>query len=193
MPSSVFYDFHEFSDKASAHSYMVPSAEVFSENMRSCDVRKTDIVVVYDRVGMLSSPRAYWMLKLFGLPNVYILNGTFTKWEAEKRPVETGDTEGAWRRTARKTVAAKDDFTFHIDHDKIRNHDDVHQIAMSNLKNQNKLPIVDSRFVQNFKAGRIPSSLNIPFTQVLNEDKTFKTPEELVKVFKEVGLPDPAN
>jgi len=32
---------------------------------------------------MLSSPRAYWTMKLFGLKNVRILNGTFTKWEAE--------------------------------------------------------------------------------------------------------------
>ena len=62
---------------------MVPSVQEFSESMRKCDVRKNDIVVVYDRVGMLSSPRAYWTMKLFGLKNVMILNGTFTKWEAE--------------------------------------------------------------------------------------------------------------
>jgi thiosulfate/3-mercaptopyruvate sulfurtransferase len=86
VPTSLFYDFDEFSKKGETYpqlSYMVPSLANFTDSMRRCDVRKSDIVVVYDRVGMLSSPRAYWMLKLFGLTNVYILNGTFAKWETE--------------------------------------------------------------------------------------------------------------
>lgn len=69
---------------------MIPTVEDFAENMRKCNVRKNDIVVVYDRVGMLSSPRAYWMMKLFGMPNVMILDGTFTKWDAERRLIESG-------------------------------------------------------------------------------------------------------
>jgi thiosulfate/3-mercaptopyruvate sulfurtransferase len=71
--------------------------------MRKLNIRKSDIVVVYDKVGMLSSPRAFWLLKLFGMPNVHLLNGTFSKWEAEKRPVIEGDTPCAWSRVNRKT------------------------------------------------------------------------------------------
>lgn len=81
---------------------MIPTVEDFAENMRKCNVRKNDIVVVYDRVGMLSSPRAYWMMKLFGMPNVMILDGTFTKWDAERRLIESGELKEAWRRFGRK-------------------------------------------------------------------------------------------
>jgi 3-mercaptopyruvate sulfurtransferase SseA len=39
--------------------------------------------------------------------------------------------------------------------------------------------------------GNIPSSLNIPFTSVLNEDKTFKSVDELKKVFIDAGIENP--
>jgi thiosulfate/3-mercaptopyruvate sulfurtransferase len=55
-------------------------------------------VVVYDKIGMISAPRAFWMLKTFGHPNVYILNGCFMKWQAEGRPVASGEAEDAWTK-----------------------------------------------------------------------------------------------
>lgn len=71
---------------------MLPTEAQFREQMQRVNVRKSDTVVVYDKLGMISAPRAYWMLKAFGLPNVRILNGSFHKWSAEARAVETGDT-----------------------------------------------------------------------------------------------------
>lgn len=55
--------------------------------MKLLNVRKNDIIVVYDKIGKVSAPRAFWMLKTFGIDNVAILNGSFTKWLAENRPV----------------------------------------------------------------------------------------------------------
>ena len=104
--------------------------EEFGETMRKCDVRKNDIVVVYDRVGMLSSPRAYWMMKLFGMPNVMILNGTFSKWESEKRAIESGESEGAWKRVGRRKSTHADDFSYTLHQEKLRLHDDVHKIVL---------------------------------------------------------------
>ena len=61
-------------------------------------MKKTDTVVVYDKIGMISAPRAFWLLKTFGVQNVMILNGSFLKWAAEKREVESGDTPNAFRK-----------------------------------------------------------------------------------------------
>jgi len=66
--------------------------------MRKLNVRKSDLIVVYDKLGMISAPRAYWLMRTFGLPNVRILNGVFNKWQAEQRAIETGDVETAWRK-----------------------------------------------------------------------------------------------
>ena len=129
IPSSVFFDFDEFSQKGAKFSYTVPTVENFEDQMRKVNIRKSDIVVVYDKVGMLSSPRAYWLLKLFGLPNVMLLNGTFSKWDAEKRATMEGDTPCAWTRINRKTQASVDDFKFSFDKKKIRLYDDMVKIS----------------------------------------------------------------
>ena len=52
--------------------------------------------------------------------------------------------------------------------------------------------ILDSRFKQVFDQGCIPKSVNIPFTEVLNEDRSFKCEKELEKVFKTYGVSDPS-
>nr|CCA30143.1 Thiosulfate sulfurtransferase, related [Neospora caninum Liverpool]CEL71381.1 TPA: Thiosulfate sulfurtransferase, related [Neospora caninum Liverpool] len=49
-----------------------------------------DIFVVYDGVGVFSSPRVYFMLKAFGCSNVFVLDGGIKRWIAEGYPVERG-------------------------------------------------------------------------------------------------------
>lgn len=76
---------------------MNPSEDHFIAKMKELDVRSIDTIIVYDKTGMTNAPRALWMFKNFGV-DVAILNGTFTKWEAEKRNIETGDKSTAWKR-----------------------------------------------------------------------------------------------
>ena len=146
----MFFDFDEFSQRGSKFSYTVPSVESFAESMRILDVRKSDIVVVYDKVGMLSSPRAVWLLKTFGVPNVLLLNGTFSKWDAEKRPTTENDSACAWNRQNRKRVPSADDFKFSFDSKKIRLFEDIVKTSASNKSGGQHMPIIDSRFEQVF-------------------------------------------
>lgn len=84
--------------------------------MQKLDIRKSDNIVCYEKNSILYAPRAFWMLKTFGAPNVYLLNTTFEKWEEEKRPIDKGDSPNAWKRI-RKTEPAKDDFDYKLKKD----------------------------------------------------------------------------
>jgi thiosulfate/3-mercaptopyruvate sulfurtransferase len=54
--------------------------------------------------------------------------------------------------------------------------------------------MLDSRFAKVFNQGHVPGNINVPFTDVLNADRSFKNDEELLEVFKEKGqLSDPKN
>lgn len=128
IPTSIFYDFNDFSHKDTKFSYMVPTEEEFRDQMKKVGVRKNDIIVVYDKIGMISAPRAFWLLKTFGLENVFLLNGVFNKWQAEARPVETGDADSAWKRV-RSTVPAPGDFNFNFDKRKIEHYSHIRHIA----------------------------------------------------------------
>lgn len=109
----MFFDYNTFSDPEMPGFAMMPPLNHFTENMKALDIRKSDNIVVYDQNGSLSAPRAYWIFKNFGLPNVCILNGSFFKWEQEHRLVESGDKPNAWKRI-RTTLPKPDDFNFEL-------------------------------------------------------------------------------
>lgn len=154
--------------------------------MRKLDVRRSDLIVVYDKLGMLSAPRAFWLFKTFGIPNVKILNGTYSKWLAEGREIEKGDNETAWRRLGRKT-SETEDFRFELDEKRIRFYEEMVKIGESRT-----VPILDSRFASVFTQGNVPSSVNVPFPDVLNPDKTYKSVEALTALFQQHSIKNPA-
>ena len=108
------FDFNTFSCQKANFGYAVPSEAQFKEHMKELNVRKSDIIVVYDKIGLVSAPRAFWMLKTFGIPNVAILNGSFGKWISEGRPVQDGDNERAWKKV-RETQPVPEDFNFQFE------------------------------------------------------------------------------
>ncbi len=56
--------------------------------------------MIYDGLGMFSSPRVWWTFRLFGAENVFILEGGMPKWQAERRPIEAGSMVTASRRAS---------------------------------------------------------------------------------------------
>lgn len=80
IPGSLWLDFKAFANPETDLSYMMPSDEQFIKLMKDMNVRKNDFIVVYDKYRMISAPRAFWMFKTFGIKDVYLLNGTFSKW-----------------------------------------------------------------------------------------------------------------
>lgn len=88
IPGSVLFDFEEVADKSQAAPYMLPTDEQFIAEMKRIDVRRSDDIVVYDKSNMLSAPRAYWMLKSYGVESVRILDGAFKRWSALNLPIE---------------------------------------------------------------------------------------------------------
>lgn len=57
--------------------------------MKSLNVRKSMTVVCYETGKGWFASRAAFMLKSFGHPKVYILDGNFKKWQTEGRAVQS--------------------------------------------------------------------------------------------------------
>ena len=66
-----------------------------------------DTIVVYDGPGVFSAPRVWWMFRVMGVFEVYLLDGGLDRWKAEGRPV-----------TAEPTKVAPN--VFHVDFDASR-------------------------------------------------------------------------
>ncbi len=132
---------------------------------------------------------AFWQLKLNGHKEVRLINGGRKKWLEEKRPL-TKDapnvTPAAYRVSA--TDATIRAFK-----------EDVFSILQSGKPGQ----LVDVRSVDEFtgkiiappgmtetaqRAGHIPQAANIPWAQAANEDGTFKSFDDLRKLYGDKGI-----
>jgi thiosulfate/3-mercaptopyruvate sulfurtransferase len=74
---------------------MMPDLVHFTKMMRSINVRRSDNVVIYDKYRNISAPRTAFMMRYFGLTNVWVLNGTIEKWAKEGREIAKGEAQDA--------------------------------------------------------------------------------------------------
>ncbi len=183
IPSARFFDIDDISDHRSELPHMAPSIEKFMSRLRAMGVGDGHQVVVYDGMGLFSAARVWWLFRLMGQKNVAVLDGGLPKWLSEGRPVEA---ELAPIRDRHMTV----DFQPQM----VR---DVTQVSAASKLGD--FEIVDARSADRFagtaveprpgmRSGHIPGSKNVPFSDVLNQNKTMKSADDLRAVFVSAGV-----
>ena len=183
IPGARFFDIDEVSDSRSELPHMAPRSEKFMSRMRALGVGDGHQVVVYDGAGLLSAPRVWWLFRLMGQQNVAVLDGGLPKWTAEGREIED-----------MPPIVRDRHITVRFQNHLVR---DVTQVsAASKIKDH---VIVDARAGNRFRgeapepreglrAGHIPGSRSVPYTMLLNDDKTLKSPEECRPIFEAAGV-----
>ena len=130
-------------------------------------------VIFYDSVSGMLAARGVWMLMYFSHQNVMMLDGGITKWQKENLPLET-----------KPNGFKPSEFSGKINHDIISGF----EYLRDNLEN---IKILDARstgeyngsLVRAAQSGHISNSINIDWNQNLQEDGTFKSDEELSKMY----------
>ncbi|HET6469716.1 MAG TPA: 3-mercaptopyruvate sulfurtransferase [Geminicoccaceae bacterium] len=183
IPGAVHFDIDDVADEATSLPHMVPSAAKFSSRVRNLGLGDGLRIVVYDDNRFLASARVWWMFRLFGHPEVAVLDGGLAKWRAEGRPVDDRPV----RPTPRHFTARQNNLLLR-ELDQIR----------SNLT-QRREQVVDARSAGRFagtepevrpglRGGHIPGSLNLPYPDLIAADGTLRSPPELRARFRTAGL-----
>jgi len=131
-------------------------------------------VVFYDDVSGMLAARGVWMLEYFSHPDVYMLDGGMKKWKKENRPIET-----------KQNPFQPSKFSGKINPEIISSYEFI-------LNNIDTLKIIDARsdeeyngtIVRAAQVGHIPKSVNIDWNLNINEDGTFKSDDELSKLYQ---------
>lgn len=164
IPGAVRFDVDDISDHTQSLPHMLPSAEIFAAKVGALGIGDGDTIVVYDGLGMFSSPRVWWTFRLFGADKVFILEGGMPKWRAEGRPVETG-----------KATRPPHQFTARLNAGLVAALPQI-QTALTG----NTAQVVDARPADRFRGdapeprpgvrpGHIPGSLNVPYTELVKD------------------------
>jgi len=183
IPGAVFFDIDDIADTASPLPHMLPPPEKFSSKVRRLGLGNGNRIVVYDNNGGLAAARVWWMFRVFGHKDVSVLDGGFAKWLAEGRPSEDLPPMPRDRH-----------FMSRVNTFLIR---DVEQMK-ANLDSRRE-QVIDARSAGRFagteqeprptaKTGHIPGSVNLPYGDLLNADKTFRSAPELAARFAQAGI-----
>jgi thiosulfate/3-mercaptopyruvate sulfurtransferase len=186
IPGAVFFDIDEISDETSGLPHMLPRPEKFASRVRKLGLGDGNRIVVYDTAGLFSAARVWWMFQVMGHTDVAVLDGGLPKWLAEGRPVS--DMPPTPRE--RHFTARQNNFLLR----------DIGQM-MSITQNQ-KEQVFDARPPGRYtgtdpeprpdsRPGHMPGSICMPFGSLLNEDKTFKSKDQVRTIFEEAGF-DPS-
>jgi thiosulfate/3-mercaptopyruvate sulfurtransferase len=93
IPGAIFFDQDVVVDPDSPLPHTLPRPEVFAQHVGSMGISADDTIVVYDGPGMFAAPRVWWMFRVMGVFQVYVLDGGFDRWKTEGRPVTTERTK----------------------------------------------------------------------------------------------------
>jgi thiosulfate/3-mercaptopyruvate sulfurtransferase len=183
IPGAVYFDVEDIADETSPYPHMVPSPAKFSSRVRKLGLGDGLRIVVYDNNHFVASARVWWMFRLFGHPEVAVLDGGLAKWLAEGRPVDDQPV----RPTERHFTARQNNLL-------LRELDQMR----ANLT-QRREQVVDARSAGRFagqepeprpglRGGHIPGSRNVPHGGLVREDGTLRSLPELRHAFAIAGI-----
>jgi thiosulfate/3-mercaptopyruvate sulfurtransferase len=152
-------------------------------------ISNDDTVVLYGGNNNWFAAYAYWYFKLYGHQDVKLMDGGRKKWELDSREL----TDEVPSREATSYTAQEQDTSIRAFRDET-----VAAIGVQNLIDVRSPDEYAGRLLapahlpqeQAQRAGHVPTSLNVPWSKNANDDGTFKSDEDLRKLYDQVGIDD---
>jgi len=172
-----------FLDKENSIPNMIPNERIFEEECQKLGINNDSLIIVYDNLGVYTSPRVWWMFKVMGHSKIAVLDGGLSAWKNENLQTEP----------IQKKEIFSGNFTAKYHTDMVVDAN----ILLENIESK-KFQVIDARSEERFNgitpepranmlSGHIPNSVNLPFEEVLNNGK-MKPKEELTKIFNKINI-----
>lgn len=183
IPGAQFFDIDAISDPESALPHTMLEPPAFQKHMQTLGINNDDHIIIYDNSLLRSAARAWWMLRFMGHKRVSVLDGGFKAWQSASGNIETTPP-----------VCRTGDFTAHPNAALLKFITEM----FDNIESK-EWQVLDARATTRFNgtmpepraglaSGHIPGAVNIPFTQLYNDNGTLKTPQQLTNVFNTAGI-----
>jgi thiosulfate/3-mercaptopyruvate sulfurtransferase len=183
IPGARFFDIDSIAEPATALPHMLPAPADFARMVAPLGVRNSSSIVVYDQRGIFSSPRVWWMFRVFGHTDIAVLDGGLPAW------IQSGGALSADVAPA----PAPGDFIAAYRPEMVRNFDDM----LGNIAQPSAI-VLDARPAGRFngsipeprpgmKSGHIPGARSLPITEILDDGKLLPA-AQLRQRFEQAGV-----
>jgi len=160
----------------------------FAELCRRAGINNDDTVVLYGDNNNWFAAWALWQFKYHGHKDVRLMNGGRKKWELEKRELTTDVPR-----------VMQSNYSIPPTDESIR----AYRREIEDILHTGRVNLVDVRSPDEYtgkiiappgmtetaqRAGHIPGAKSIPWAKTANEDGTFKSADELKKLYADAGV-----
>src|ERR671934_2810946 len=186
IPGAIGFDWQKDLQDQVERDFLGPKE--FGELFGSRGISNDHLIVLYGDRNNWFAAYTYWYLKYYGHDNVKLMNGPREKWIGEGRPTssevpsrpaatfEAKAPDEAIRAKRDEVMAALDKGTSLVD---VRSPQEFsgELIAMAGYEQEGAQ-----------RAGHIPGAASVPWAQAVKDDGTFKSAEELRKLYSDKGV-----
>jgi thiosulfate/3-mercaptopyruvate sulfurtransferase len=174
-------------DAAFGGRHPLPKISKFAETLQKLGISGDSHIVVYDTSnGANAAARCWWMLKSFGIEKVQVLSGGFKTAEKEGIPLKSGE-----EIFEKNSFILKENWSWPTS--------TLEEVEKEIA--ENSAIVIDVRDAYRYRgesepidlvAGHIPGAINIPFSENLDENGEFLSPEILKEKYQQLLEDDSA-
>lgn len=172
IPGAVYFDQDAVVDPDSKLPHALPPALLFARHAGSMGIGVDDTIVVHDGPGFFSAPRVWWLFRVMGAKNVFVLDGGSDRWKREGRPV-----------TAEVTKVAPCLFDADFDESRVASFE-----RMKAIVSEGEAQVADARPAGRFtgaepepragmRSGHMPGARNVPAVSLSKDGSLLPLPE----------------
>jgi thiosulfate/3-mercaptopyruvate sulfurtransferase len=187
IPGSVLFDWKkDINDPVTRNIFSKLACE---DLLQGAGVNNNTVLVLYGDFNNWFAAFAFWAFKYYGFKDVRLMNGGRKKWLEEDRAISK-DTPRYQRGNFTATEPDKDIRVFL---NQVKEALGKENIAMVDVRSPKEFtgeilapPEYPTEHAQ--RGGHIPGASNIPWSQAVRDDGTFKSVEELKQIYQSKGI-----
>jgi len=183
LPQSINMWGSDFSNPEGWVEGLIAKPEAFSTSAQEKGINNNSEIVVYDNHNSIWATRLWFIFKVYGHQNVKVLEGGYETWKEKDLPTKilpSVPEEGNF-----KVKNVKNEWLINSD------------TIAENLNNKEFI-LLDTRTEAEYlggetnsgapRKGRIPGSINLEWSAVLDEKGNYKSPAEISELYQQAGL-----
>jgi thiosulfate/3-mercaptopyruvate sulfurtransferase len=187
LPGAVLFDWKkDINDPVSRNIFNRQSCE---DLLQRTGVNNNTTLVLYGDFNNWFAAFAFWAFKYYGFKDLRLMNGGRKKWLEEDRPISKDIPQ--YQRGNFK--ATEPDKSIRVFLNQVKAALDKENIAMVDVRSPKEFtgeilapPEYPTEHAQ--RGGHIPGASNIPWSQAVKDDGTFKLVEELKQLYQSKGI-----
>jgi len=184
IKNTIFFDLDKNSKKDTDLPHMLTNAKSWENIISNMGIKNDERIVVYDNSDIISSCRCWYNFIYFGHnPElVHVLDGGLKKWVEEAKPT-----------TNEIIKITPSNYSAYEKKELVKDKKEINENIF-----KNKFNVIDARSLERFegrvpeprkglRSGSIKNSFCLPFSEFINQDRTFISKEKIYEKFESIG------